>query len=202
MCIKVGNIVTSYKPTDFDICFNVVTSVGEVDSSLPTLIVGIEEAKPHFENFSHSKRYNANKTFFWTYKKTESRSDFIKDVEQFTNHCVENSVKNIRYEYVDITTYSYTRLKKFINFIDSDTKKTFFFTKNNNFVFFYAEKTNYVFGLSLNLLEYFGIKKEKVVTRILKNHKNLIFKEYNKKNGKILSLLHDSEYLAPFLLSL
>ena len=108
------------------------------------------------------------------------------------------NVKDIKYSYIDIIGYSFSRIKKLIQYINSDDKKICFVTKDSKFIFIYSEKYNVVWGLSLTLCEYIGVGKQKILSKIRKNKNNrfinnigLISEDIRKKIGE------NTHYLLP-----
>lgn len=172
MKIYLGNIVTAYKRENFSLFFNVVKDMEEVIDGVPTLIIGLENARNGIENFTIlNKRYN-NDMLWWTYKKTERKYEFDDDIVSFYNFCITTFVEKYKYVYIDIPKYRYNRLKKLINYINSPIDKICFQTRENNFLFIYDSELKTVFGLSMTLLEYIGIEKAKVIKKIKANRKN------------------------------
>lgn len=163
---KVANIVTSAKKNTFGNIFNVVQSCDEAIEGIPTLIIGLESAKENIDNFSILKRQYGDT--WWTFKKTEKRCEYEEDIAKFYNYVVLHEMEKTKYVYVDIVRYPYSKIKKVINFLGDSSKKYVFLTKNSNFMFVYSEKYNTVFGISLELCEYLGVKKNKVY-KLLKN---------------------------------
>ena len=53
-----------------------------LDSDLPKLIIGLELSKRHIDNFSIIEK-KANDNLYWTFKKTEKRNDYEKDLNNF-----------------------------------------------------------------------------------------------------------------------
>ena len=163
---KVANIVTSAKKNTFGNIFNVVQSCDEAIEGIPTLIIGLESAKENIDNFSILKRQYGD--IWWTFKKTEKRCEYEEDIVKFYNYAILREMEKTKYVYVDIVRYPYSKIKKVINFLGDSSKKYVFLTKNSNFMFVYSEKYNTVFGISLELCEYLGVKKNKVY-KLLRN---------------------------------
>ena len=86
-------------------------------------------------------------------------------------------LSSISYRYVDLPRYSYTKLKSFINYMNSPKKKLCFITRDRNFVFIYVKEDKVVLGISLTLLEYCGIPKDKSMKRLKSNRKNTFMKD-------------------------
>lgn len=163
---KLGNILTKSKKNTFGDIFNVVNSFDDLIEGIPTLIIGIDDAKQHIENFNIiDKRYG---DIWWTFTKTERRCEYEDDIIEFYNYAILHEMQKTKYVYVDLTNFSLNSIKKMINFLGDITKKYIFLTRNSHFMFVYSEKYNTVFGISLELCEYLGIKKQKVY-KLIKN---------------------------------
>lgn len=187
--MKIGNIVTQSNKHGFGAEFNVVTDCSEIIQGLPTLIIGVNEAKKCIENFNILKKNYDNGKMWWTYKKTERRCDYEDDVNSFIEYAVSKLRKNIRYEYIDLMNYKLERVKKLIRYIDSNERKKLMFSKNGLFLFIYSEKYKVIFGLSLSFCEYIGIKKEKVIARIKQNKNNRFVYDFSSIDSRIRNIL-------------
>lgn len=175
---KIGNIVTTGKPSQYSELFNVVKSMDEIQRDLPTLIIGWKNVKSIFPDANILiKEYNG---INWTFSKTERRCDYEDDVINFYNKSILSKMSEIKYIYVDIIRFGYRKIVKIIDFLKGKSKKLVFYTKNSNFVFIYSSEYKTIFGISLTLVEYLGITKRKV-TSIIKNA------EYIKDTGYINS---------------
>lgn len=196
--VKLGNILVNNRINNFGGLFNVVDDMSMVDNSLPLLIIGYEKASDIIKNFSILQKEYNNGMLQWTFSKTERRSDYYTDLEKFKEYCIMRNVKDIKYSYIDIIGYSFSRIKKLIQYINSDDKKICFVTKDSKFIFIYSEKYNVVWGLSLTLCEYIGVGKQKILSKIRKNKNNrfinnigLISEDIRKKIGE------NTHYLLP-----
>lgn len=163
---KIGNIVTKSKKNDFGDIFNVVNSFDKIIEGIPTLIIGLEEAKENIDNFNIiDKQYN---DVWWTFKKTERRCEYEDDILKFYNYAILHEMEKTKYVYVDLINFTITKIKKMIAFLRNNSKKYVFLTRNSHFMFVYSEEYNTVFGISLELCEYLGINKQKIY-KLLRN---------------------------------
>lgn len=165
ICVKkIGNIVTKSKKNTFGDIFNVVNSYDAIIEDIPTLIIGIDNAKKYIKQFNILQKQYGN--VWWTFKKTERNCEYEDDIIKFYNYSILHEMEKTKYVYIDLVRLSITSIKKTIRFLKDRTKKYVFFTKNSHFVFIYSEKYNTVFGISLELCEYLGVKKQKVIKLI------------------------------------
>lgn len=163
---KIANIVTTARKYNYSDMFNVVNSMDDCVNGLPTLVVGWSNMKKWFpEADILTKECNGIK---WTFSKTERRCDYEDDIIKFYNYSIMNVMKDIKYTYVDPIKFSLLSIKKVIKYCKGNDKKFVFLTKGSQFMFVYSEEYKTVFGVSLTLMEYIGISKQKVI-RLVKN---------------------------------
>lgn len=163
---KIGNIVTKSKKNTFGDIFNVVKSLDDIIKDIPTLIIGFEEAKECIKDFNIiDKQYG---DIWWTFKKTERRCEYEEDVMKFYNYAILHEMEKTKYVYVDLINFSLNSIKKMIKFLGDKSRKYIFLTRNSHFMFVYSEQYNTVFGISLELCEYLGVNKQKVL-KLLRN---------------------------------
>lgn len=169
---KLANIVIKGKKNVFGNIYNVVNNCEQIDDTLPTLYIGLEQAKKCIDGFNILKKYYPNQNCWWTFSKTERRNDYITDVQKFQTDIILKVLSEVKYEYVDFIRYTRKRLVKFIKYIKSNNNKICFVTKGSNFIFIYDVKIKCEFGLSLTLCEYCGIDRYKVINHIKENKYN------------------------------
>lgn len=195
---KLANIVTKCKKNEFSGIYNVVPSCEGIDNTLPTLYIGLNSAKKCIDNFSILQKHYKGQNCWWTFSKTERRNDYINDVEAFQKDVIVNSLKTIRYEYVDFIRYTRKRIVKFIQYIYSDTKKLCFITRGSKFIFIYDVKLKIVFGLSLSLCEYLNLDKAKIIRKIKSNKNNIFIQDTSFLNTDIKGIIgNNTHYILP-----
>ena len=195
---KLANILDEKSTVNYDSLFNRCTTLEEVDTSLPTLIVGIETAQKYVKNFSMFNRRGQNNDFSWTFAKTERRKEHCEDLFEFKKTVILNILSEIKYEYVCFPCYTISKIKKFIEYINGNDRKLCFLMRDSNFVFIYSRKYKYVFGLSLSLCEYCGISKTKVVNKIKSNSHNKIINGLNYIDEETRRIIGDNiHYMLP-----
>ena len=194
----IGNIITGYGKDKFPSFFNVTKKYEDRVNNIPTLIIGLDEAKLRIEGFSIiEKTYNDN-TLWWTYKKTERKYEFDIDIERFYDFCFNKFLSEIRYFYLNLPNYKYTDIKKIYNWIKSSNLKACFLTRDSNFIFIYDIKRKIVFGLSLTLCEYIGVDRKKVVNLIKTNKKNRFVYDTGFINSDVRGVIgNNTHYILP-----
>ena len=153
-----------------------VKDISEADPTKPILYIGYKKAKK-VEGYKSILDKKINDKTFWTFKKTESRSDYEIDLEKFYIYIINNILYNILFNY---------------------TKQKYIYISKNMIYFQYEDNT---YGISLNLLEYMGINQKKILQRIRSNRSNIIIYDNNEKVHKILKEIgYDNRYAVPYLM--
>jgi hypothetical protein len=192
----VGNILTTYRIEDenFKICRKLET----IDESLPTLIIGWSKTKELYGDKASILHKQISDNVFWTFTKEERKVEYEHDIEDFKNLCYNNVGKDIPYVYLDVIHDNYRKNRKILRKIFSLSKSTSFITEKN-MLYIYGE--NIIFGIDLNLIEYIGITKEKVINRLNKLPNNFLIENeiFNKCKDFILKL-KNSDRLTPYII--
>lgn len=187
----IGNIIVSGPNFKVDECFNKCMNMTNVDESLPTLIIGLENAKKYISNFNILKKKYEDGMLWWTFSKTEKRNDHEKDIADFHTFCLNNIINNINYFYINYVNLTYNKAKRCINYIKSNIKK-YYYIDNNKFVFVHdLEKKTNVYGFSLNTCSFFGISKSKVVSLIQNNPNNKKINNFYSIPNKIRKIIDE-----------
>lgn len=177
--MKIGNIVSTTKISVSD-DFNVVGSLDEIIQGLPTLIIGWDFVNKYFLDFDViTKKIDENTS--WTFKKTENRSQHEEDIYNFKEKVYKSLVSNIQYIYIDPVLSKKKTIKKIISKIKSINSIISY--HHGSMIYIYGD--NLIFGLDLNIIEFMGLKPEKIRTKIkmlsdIFLTENPIFIEYKK----------------------
>lgn len=191
-----GYIVTDRKLKNIDGFVEQVTDIQFADSTKPILIVGWKNAKQN-EKYASILEKQLDDNLFWTFNKSESRADFEEDLESFYSIIYNNILNNINYHYIDIFKLKYNKLKKLYSILSSSEDKNIYIS--NGVV--YIPYEGGILGLSLVVLEYCGIKTEKVLQRIKSNPNNNVFEDDNKFVFKLTKRLGNKKYAVPYFIS-
>ena len=196
---KIGNIIVSGTGKKIPKIFNICKTMGDIDASLPTLIIGLQESKVLLgRHFSIIERRPKPK-MWWTYKKTERNYEYEEDMVDFYRYCLQMKLEKIQYRYVNFTAYRYSKLKSFITYMRNRKQKTCFITRDRNFVFIYVPTDSVVLGLSLNLLEYCGIPKDKSLRKLKSNKSNTFMKDTAFLDGTMREVIGNDTHYIPVL---
>ena len=190
-----GNIVVSSPNTKLDVCFKKCLSMSDINKSLPTLIIGLQNAKKNIDNFSILKKNYDNDMLWRTFTKMERRVDYDKDMEDFKKLCINNIVNSINYKNINILNLdTKSKIKRSINFVKNDKKK-YYYIDNNKFIFLYDiesnDKNKSIYGFSLNTAAFFGISKKKVIKLLEENDKNIQIKNFYSIPNNIRRIVND-----------
>lgn len=189
-----GYIVSKSKIKDLLPCIKIVNSYELIeDKTKPVLIIGLEEARKITSSFSILEK-KINNRLFWTFGKREKRIDFEKDIENFQNYIIKQIIKKFTYYYINVLTIKQEKIKKIIKIINNQDDKKFFFDEK----MIYMHYQNNIFGFSLEISEYIGLKREKIIKLIKKNKNNKIGKTNIIFNSKIKELIANKRYMAVY----
>ena len=193
-----GYIVSDSKIKNLKGFVEQVSDVSLADLTKPTLFVGVENARKNIDGFSIlKKKYGDN--IFWTYKKTEKRVDFEDDINYFYNYIINNISCNINYYYINILKLKYNKIKKLYNILFSSNKKYIYISNNMIYILY---KNNDILGISLNLLEYIKIKKEKILDKLYSNKNNVICTDVSQCIKSIKNEIGNNRYVVPYFMSI
>lgn len=191
-----GRIITSSKNLQTIDFIDKTSSVSNIDPSIPTLIIGKEKAK---EIYGKDKVHILDKEIipnvFWTYSKMEKRTAFEEDLEAFNNLIIKRLNKEIKYYYFNIFTEKFSKIKKFIKYIENGPVKYIY--KNKDHLYIYSSKS--VIGFSLRDTDYIGIDREKIISRIKSNSNNIMIEDENFISDKMKRMVRNANILVPYL---
>lgn len=193
----IANVVCE-RELKIDDRFNVVKSIEEINPDLPTLIVGIDNAKSYSKTISYLDRRIDNKTF-WTFTRTEKRDLFEEDLFYFIEFAYNQLIKNIRFDFVDLILCDSNQINSVFKNIESSDESITFHYKN----MVYTYVNNEIYGFDLRQVDYIGKSSAKFLDVIksfsdvfLQDEKILI--EYKKE----LSIFGDEIKYVPLIYSM
>ena len=191
---KLGYIVVGKKLTNIEGFVEQVHSIEEADSTKPILIVGWENAK-QFEGYNILDR-KLSDGVFWTFSRSENRSEFEKDLKKFYEYIINNIIKYINYYYINIYKLKYNKIKELYNIFISKERKYIYI--NNDMM--YTVHNGNVLGISFPMLEYCGISREKVLEKKKKNRSDGIIYDNSKDVIKLGGFLGNKKYAIPYFI--
>lgn len=190
-----GYIVTDRKLKNIDGFVEQVTDISMANSEKPILLVGWKKAKEN-EHYTSILEKQLGENVYWTFSRTESRSDFEEDLETFYNIIYNNILNNIDYFYIDIFKLKYSKIKKLYSILFSEKNKSIYIS--NGMVYIPYEGN--VLGFSLKVLEYCGIKTDKILQKIKSNPSINVYEDDNKFIFKLTKRLGNKKYAVPYFI--
>lgn len=173
----IANIVSKSDKYKFNDLIKLCSGYVHTDKSIPTLIVGIENAKQYvFEKYGNNQTIDfmfrqIDENTFWTFSTMEKRSENETDVEKFKKYIIEELKKRVSYTFLNILTFSKDRVKVFLHFLDLGISDICYYVTDRMLYISFEDK---VLGVSFDDCEYIGVKKEKIIKKIQKFTKNVI----------------------------
>lgn len=151
----IGNIVTEEK-IKVSRLFNVVKSKDRVIDSIPTLYIGLDNAKSLDVKLNFLER-KIDENTFWTFNKREKRVLMEDDLYYFIEHSFKNTIKDIEYEFIDCILLEKEELTETFDLIEKTPGVITY--KKGDMVFIMCQ--NSIFGVDLAQLSYMGRDKNK-----------------------------------------
>lgn len=192
---KLGYIISDRKLKNIDGFVEQVNDISLTDSTKPVLIIGWNNAKKDKDYTSILNKQLRNNVY-WTFSRSESRVDFEEDLENFYNIIYNNILDKINYFYINIFKLKYCKIKKIYNILFSKEVKNIYIS--NSMVYFPYKGD--ILGISLNILEYYGIKREKILKMISSNPSNRILEDDDKFVFKLARRLGNKKYAVPYFI--
>jgi hypothetical protein len=191
-----GYIVTDRKMNDIEGFVEQVKDYSDADSTKPILIVGWDNAKLH-RGYRNILERELAPGVFWTFKKSESRSEFEQDLKKFYKYIYDNILRDVRYYYVNILDLKYSKLKKLYSIFNSKERKNIYISDS----ILYTMYEGNVLGISLEVLEYCGVKRDKVMSLLSSNPGNRIYDDSARWIIKLGKYLGNKKYAVPYFIS-
>ena len=191
-----GYIVTDRKMNDIEGFVEQVKDFTDADSTKPILIVGWNNAKLH-RGYKSILEKELAPGVFWTFKKSESRSDFEQDLKNFYQYVYNVILDNIDYYYINILSLGYNKLKKLYSIFNSKERKNIYISDN----IIYTLYDGKVLGVSLDVLEYCGVKHDKVLSLLSSNPANKIYDNSHRWMIRLCKYLGNKKYAVPYFIS-
>ena len=194
---KLGYIYSSQAVNNPRGFIGVVKAYKDADPSKPLLIVGLENAKKN-KGYKNILDKRLDEKTWWTFKKTEKRTDYERDIESFYKETLARAVASVKYYYINIFSLSVTKLKALHKIFFSPEKKYIYLSNDLLYILF---KGNMVMGVSLSILKYCGINPKKVLHHLRQNKQNVI---YTDSSSFVIDMLRDiknNKYVIPYLMS-
>ena len=195
---KLGYIVSKTHIRGLKGFVGLVDDVSKADPSKPMLLVGLDVAKAYDENFSMVEKKIADNVF-WTYGKTEKRTEYEKDIEKFYKVIIDNILNKINYYYINILNLKYNKIKKLYNILFDNNKKYIFI---NNGMLYILFKENNILGISLKVARYCRINVRKRLGMLEREKNNVICTDCSECIKMFMGDVCGKEYSVPKFMAL
>ena len=161
--MKIANIVCE-REVKIDNKFNLINSINNSIPNLPTLIVGVDNAKKYVGN-SNKLSYldrKLNTNTFWTFNRMEKRDLFEEDLFYFIEFSYNELLKDIKFDFIDLILSDSDKINKVFNKIK---------TSNNVITFSYGNMVyihinHMIYGFDLRQVDYIGKSKTIFIGKI------------------------------------
>lgn len=195
---ELGYIVCDKPLKRMNLCLKVIglSDFKARDITMPTLIVGWENAKLLLGEKFNILENKVNDTLYWCFYKNEKRTIYDRVMNEFIRNIVLNLHKQIPYKSINIFRLNKSDVKNLL--------KSFYEIEQTVFI---SDKTIYVYnqkliyGISIEELEYFGIRKERIINILMKFDKTKVFLDEKQLDYTVRYMFKDFKYLFPYLLS-
>ena len=195
---KLGYVVSERKIDDLKDYVGCVNDISLADPTKPILIVGLKAAKEYCgEKFSILNKQISDNVW-WTFKKTEKRQDFERDILLFNKNIINNILNYINYYYIDLYNIKYNKLKKIYNIIFDESIIKYIYIKNNMIYMLYGDHD--ILGFSLEMLKYAGIKRKKVYLKVRNAPNTIINFDSSQIARDFRGDLKGHDYVFPYLM--
>lgn len=196
---KLGYIVSKRKIKNVVDFVGLVNSVEDIeDPTKPFIIIGLEEAKEIAPNFSILNKV-LDTDVFWTFGKTERRTEHERDLENFYKYVLDKSIKDIKYYYINILNLKYNKIKKLLEIINSNEKKYIY--TSNDMIYIYYNK-NIIIGISLRIIKYINIDIKKIFKILYRNKNNIIYNTDSFLTQEMKRVISNKKYVIPYFMSI
>ena len=195
--MQIGNIIID-DYIKLDEKFNIINSLDDIIDNIPTLVVGLDNAKKLDVKLNYLERKLDDNTF-WTFNKKEKRVLFEEDLFYFIEHSYTLFRKKISFKFIDlILSYSQDINNVFNNIKESKNVISFVYI---DMVYVFMNKT--IYGFDLRQVVFIGKTKVTFIDLI----KNLsdVFLEDNKiliEYENELSMFNDEIKYIPLIYSI
>lgn len=191
----IGYIVTKSKIRNVDGLVVQVDDLSKADSTKPILIVGWEDAKKH-PLYKTILDKELSDGLFWTFNKSESRSDMERDIKSFCKFAYDSLASNIRYFYVNFFTLPRRKFMSLARMLATSFDERYIYINSS---MIYVPFNGSVLGMSLSILEYCGVGKDKVMGFVRRNKANKVIDDSVWWVEKVSRNVRDRLYMVPYL---
>jgi hypothetical protein len=194
-----GRIITGSKSITVPNFIDVTPDEKKYDSSVPTLVIGRKRSENIFgkENLKVLDK-RVGDVSFWTFGKTERRSDYEKELNNFLDFVAKEEEKKIQYKFFSFVSQPFDASKRMIEFLYSSKKKKYIFRVKNQ-LYIYVDGTNVVYGINLEEIDYIGNSSETFVEKMKLNIRNIFIEDEDFNGIEEKKRFKRWQIMAPYL---
>lgn len=190
----IANIITTGK-IDISVFFNVTEDIENVDTSIPTLIVGWKEVKQLFPD-QNILNPNITDTISWTFSKRERRYQYEIDIENFVKKVMNLVNQKVNYRFFNYLLASEVKRENFIKYVQAGYCSLYY---NSRFLYLYNDKDCMTIGISLVDLAYIGIDVNNFISILNSNNNNIVYTKLKSGDYESYSLVKDNIKIIAYL---
>ena len=194
---KLGTIISKTKPRYVNGYIMVVDDVSKADMSKPTLIVGTDFAKSVLGVLNVYNRH-PSENIWWTFGKTERRSEMEADIQTFCKFVLDMEIQKVRYHYVSLDKLPLSRKKSLLKVMMTPLYHCCCLF--GEMLYIHLGDTD-VLGISLPLLDYYGIDTDKVIKKLTDYGGSRVYDEESVIVKKLTGKTEGKAYAIPYLLT-
>ena len=169
------------------------------DYSLPTLVIGKENAKKVFGDSLSFIDRSPDEMLSWTFMKTENRQNFETDLENFNKKIINRIKENFEYYSFDLLCAKYSAIKRLIKALKVGSQLRFIYVSDKQIYIYLNNGKKTVVGVSLQEIEYLGIKPEKAIEYLRKLPNIVFIKDENFLNHETKNYFSNISIFIPYL---
>ena len=194
-----GRIITGSKTITVPNFIEVTPDEKKYDSSVPTLVIGRKRSESVFgkENLKVLDK-RVGDVSFWTFGKTERRTDYEKELNNFLDFVAKEEEKKIQYKFFSFVSQPFDASKKMIEFLYSSRKKKYVFRVKNQ-LYIYVDGTNVVYGINLEEIDYIGNSSETFLEKMKLNSRNVFIEDEDFNGVEEKKRFKRWQIMAPYL---
>lgn len=192
----IGYVVSDRRINGLDVSVVQVDDISKADPLRPILIVGWENAKsnPMYKSILDKQ---LSDSLFWTFSKTESRSDFDDDLRRFCSMCYDRVAESIKYYYVNVLSLTRRKFIELCKIVSDNAIRKYIYVHKS---MAYIPYNGSVLGVSLSVAEFCKVSEERVRKFILATKSNVIIDDSSFKVKRIVRNLENKRYAVPYLI--
>ena len=194
----IANILTNKSFSDKEL-YNVVKTKDELIEGIPTLIVGREYIKTFCPNVDLMNWEIKWHSLYWTYGNREKRNRYEKNIVEFRKIAMEEFIKSVKYEFINIMICSKEEKKQFLNTINELAEIPIYL--KNDMVYIYDGNNKKVYGISLRGIKYIGKDPKNFLSMLHKCKRAKFIELGDELSWETKNSLRNNQYIIPYLYS-